>query len=171
MHQLVHGLVYAESPEDAYTTARDEVFETVVTEGAADHYALFNEDLDRSPIDRWSDVPAVARVDDEEGRRLVERGWESSVDEYRKRFDRIEELLSSQDREAFWKDGMVHSDYAHEFRSLGQRRGMSTFLYDQNGEGVRHREHLERIEDAVDDLDLERYQNLELYVVPADLQY
>jgi hypothetical protein len=106
------------------------------------------------------------------GEELVDRGWDATTDSYQRSFDRVEEFLSTHDPQNFWEEQEIHMEYALDFQRIGQFEGPATFLYDQDGVGIRNRGHLESVRNYWTDLgDSEPYENLELYVVPADVHY
>lgn len=169
MHMLIRGLVYAENSGNAVQTAKHDVFFPLVEDGPFTSYLTFDEDrLGITGSDRWGDYPAAAEADSDLGQHLIEQGWQSTVDEYQRSFDRIQEFLDNHNREEFWRDEDVHSQYQSDFHHVSQNRGPATYLYDQDGNGIRHQTHLEKIRN------LSREENLdavELYVVPADARY
>lgn len=172
MHQLIHGLVYAESPDHALNEAKRDVFTPLVEQNLFDYFVTFDQDgLGVSGSDRWGELPAAASAESSQGRQLIEHGWEATVDEYERGFDRLQEFLDKYEPEKFWTDGDVHGEYVLDFHHLGQFKGEATFLYDQHGEGIRDRNHLERVENYWEDLGSQQYENLDLYVVPADVHF
>jgi hypothetical protein len=172
MHQLIHGLVYAESPDDALTEARYDVFTPLVEKNLFDYFVTFDQDgLGVSGKDRWGELPAATPAESEQGQELIQRGWEATVDEYRRSFDRLQDFLDDHEPEEFWNDGEVHGEYVLDFHRIGQFQGPATFLYDQNGDGIRDKAHLEQVENYWEDLETQQYENLNLYVVPADVHF
>lgn len=173
MHQLIHGLVYADSSEEALETARHDVFEPLVRRSVYDYVVTFDQDgRGVSGADRWGSLPPAVSVETDRGEELVDRGWEATTDSYQRSFDRVEEFLSTHDPQNFWEEQEIHMEYALDFQRIGQFEGPATFLYDQDGVGIRNRGHLESVRNYWTDLgDSEPYENLELYVVPADVHY
>ena len=172
MHQLIYGIVYGEDSESAVETASTSIFHPLVHRGEFDYFVTFDEPGQGvAGRDRWGDRPTVSPVDSEDGIELINRGWEATVSEYERSFDRIEEFLDSHDSEAYWQDESVHREYLLDFHRVGQFQGPGVFLYDPDGEGIQNRGHLDRVLDgeiASRDVDDE---NQELYVVPADVHY
>lgn len=174
MHQLIHGLVYETEAEAAVDAASVDIFEPLVDSREFDYFVTFDGSEGRSGSggDRWSDLPAAVRADTEKGEELIERGWEATVNEYERSFDRIEEFFEQHDVEEFWSDQEVHCEYSLAFNRVGEFAGSGTFLYDEDGQGIRDRGHLERVENEWGDgYGSVQHEDLELYVVPADVHY
>lgn len=87
------------------------------------------------------------------------------MQEYERALDQVEAFLDSHEHSALWEDESVHVEYSYPFYTVGQCAGPSTFLYDQHGQGVRNRGHLDRLCANTYDHDGA------LYVVPADVHY
>jgi hypothetical protein len=173
---LIRGLVHADSPDEALETAKLEVFTPLVDRGPFDYYVTFDADgRGVAGSDRWGNYPIVARADGADGEKLVEEGWQATVNEYEYSFDRVEEFLSSHDRSELWEDGDVHREYHYAFHTVGEFEGAHTYLYDEAGQGIRDRGHLQLIENAYEDLagpnTQNQYRDKDLYVVPADVHY
>lgn len=173
---LIRGLVHADSLEEALATAKDEVFTPLVDRGTFDYYTTF--DMDGGGVagaDRWGRYPAVVRADQPSGRELIRAGWEKTVEEYDTSFDEVEAFFDQHDRPAFWEDGDVHAEYCYAFHAIGEFAGPHTYLYDEAGQGVRDRGHLRLLESGYEELADETtknpYQDMDLYVVPADVHY
>jgi hypothetical protein len=143
----------------------------VVADGVFDYYVT--ADMDGCGVagtDRWGAYPAVVSADDEQGQELVEEGWQATVNEYNRSLDRIEEFLETCDRCELWEDEHTHWEYQYAFYRIGQFTGSSTFLYDEYGQGIRNRGHLDRAVsgDAATDANPEERT---VYVVPADVHW
>lgn len=163
---LIRGLVYSESEDEALFQAKTQVFDRLVEDHAFDYYVTADMDgRGVSGTDRWGEYPAAVPAATTEGRELIENGWEYTVDEYERALDQIEEFLEEYDRHALWEDESTHMQYSYPFHKVGQFQGPSTFLYDQHGQGIRSRGHLDRI------LENEHDYDGDLYVSPADVHY
>ena len=166
MHMLIRGLVYADDADEALVAAKADVFEPLVADGVFDYYVTADVDgRGVSGTDRWGDYPAVAPGDGDEGRDLVEDGWQYTVDEYDRALDQVEEFLDEYNRSALWTDGAAHMEYSFPFRKVGESAGPTTFLYERHGRGVCCRDDLDQL--LANDYD----RDGDLYVVPADVHY
>lgn len=167
MHQLIYGLVQSGSGDGALEDAKNRVFPMVVDAGDFDYFVTF--DVDGRGVageDRWGDLPVAAPVEEERGQELVDRGWDATVSEYERSFDRIQEFLNDHDVEDFWNNRNVHREYSLDFHKVGEYHGSSTFLYDEYGQGIRHRDTLDQLLE-----ESKTGEEEELYVVPADVHY
>lgn len=166
MHMLIRGLVYADDRDEALARAKSGVFDRLVADDVFDYYVTADMDgRGVSGTDRWGDYPAAVRADSDEGQKLVENGWAYTVDEYDRALDQVEEFLEEYDRSALWEDEATHMQYSYPFHKIGQFHGSATFLYDQHGQGIRSRGHLDRV------LANEHDYEGDLYVAPADVHY
>ncbi|MFD1514548.1 hypothetical protein [Halomarina rubra] len=164
MHQLIYALVSAPTPEQALSEAKS-VFDGLTGGDLSqapvfDYYVTFDESSSRvaGPA-RWGDRPTVARIDSPAGQRLLDSGWEATEREFYRTVERVREALSESSDEELMGDAMAR----HACRTLGAYRGPSVYLYDEHGQGIRHREALDRVLDA-DDEEL-------LWIVPADVHF
>jgi hypothetical protein len=111
----------------------------------------------------------------DDGQHLLESGWEATVAEYERSFAEIEEFIEEHDPEVFWQDVDVHNAYEFAFNRVGESVGPSTYLYDQDGQGIQTRDHLDQVlnhwDGLYDSLDENPLMEQELYVVPADAHY
>ncbi|MFB6076905.1 MAG: hypothetical protein ABEK12_02140, partial [Candidatus Nanohaloarchaea archaeon] len=137
--------------------------------GPFDYFVTADQDgRGVSGTDRWGDYPAAVPADTDTGEELIENGWEYTVDAYQRHLDAVEEFLDDHDPEALWADGDVHREYHYSFHRVGEYTGPGTFLYDQDGGGIRHRDRLDEIYSKQDP----GYDDgTDLYVVPADVHY
>ena len=168
MHMLIRGVVPAASPEDALSIAKHAVFDRLVRDDVFDYYVT--ADMDGRGVagtDRWGEYPAAVPADHEDGHEQVENGWQATIDEYELAFERIDEFLESCDRCNLWEDEATHIRYSYPFYKIGQFTGTSTFLYDQYGQGIRDRGHLDRVVTTPSS----NRSDETVYVVPADVHY
>ena len=147
------------------------LFEPLVRDSLFDYYVTFDQDGSGvAGRDRWGDLPVVAEAETEEGRDLIDDGWEYTTNEYEKSLESLEEFFEEHELSELWEEPSVHRDYHHNFHRVGEYRGPSTFLYDQDSQGIRHEGHLKKVLNHWDDLhdDENSYEEQDLYVVPAD---
>ncbi|WP_368280301.1 hypothetical protein [Halomarina oriensis] len=118
-----------------------------------DYYVTFDKSSSRvAGPGRWGDRPTVARVYSAAGQQLLESGWEATEREFHRTLGRVREALAACSDEELMGDAMAR----HAYRTLGAYRGPSVYLYDEHGQGIRHREALGRVLDAVDPLLVEQ---------------
>ena len=164
MHQLIYAVVTAPTPDQALSGAKC-VFDRLTGKDLSeapvfDYYVTF-DDASSSVAGpaRWGDRPTVVRLDSPAGQRLLENGWEATEREFHRSLGRVREALAEYSDEELMGDEMAR----HACRNLGAYRGPSVYLYDEYGQGIRHREALDRILKA-DDEDLR-------WIVPADVHF
>lgn len=172
MHMLIHGVVDAPDGGEALATAQTGVFDRLVRDGVFDYYVTADMDgRGISGTDRWGDYPTAVPSDSDEGEALVESGWQSTVAEYEAAFDRVDEFLEGCDRCDLWEDELTHWEYQYAFHRIGQFQGSSTFLYDEYGQGIRDRGHLDRVLAGDTTTPGANTEEQTVYVVPADVHY
>ncbi|MWG35023.1 hypothetical protein [Halomarina oriensis] len=163
MHQLIYALVSAPTAEQALSRAQS-VFDGLtgrdISEAPVfDYYVTFDDSSSVAGPARWGDRPTVARIDSPAGQRLLDSGWEATEREFHRTLGRVQEALAECSDEELMGDAMVR----HACRTLGAYRGPSVYLYDEYGQGIRHREALDRILDAEG--------KGPLWIVPADVLF
>lgn len=174
MHQLIYGLVRAESPNEGLERAKHEIFQSLVDDKVFDYYVTFDEDGQGvAGRDRWGDIPAAVAASTDDGRQRIDRAWDATVEAYWQSFKRVDEFLDAYDPSDYWTDENVYRQYQFDFNRIGELHGPGTYLYDQDGQGIRHKAHLRRVENAWGDIldGDDPYEDLSLYVVPADVHY
>jgi len=164
MHQLIDALVSASTAEQALSEATH-VFDGLTGGDLSqapvfDYYVTFDDDSSRvaGPA-RWDDRPTVARVNSPAGQQLLDSGWEATEREFHRTLGRVREALSECSDEELMGDAMAR----HACRTLDAYRGPSVHLYDEHGQGIRHREALDRVLGTDD--------KQSLWVVPADVHF
>lgn len=177
MDMMIRGLVYGNDEEEGLSKAKEDVFEPLVVDGPFDRYLTVDEDFEefaRRYADA-GDLPAVTRSTTDMGEALIGAGWEATVTEYRQSFARLREFLDEHDQHEFWYDADVNSEYSFDFRSIGEEQGSSTYLYDQDGQGLRTRDHLNQVLNHWDSnygsLDQNPLMEKNLYIIPAEVRY
>ena len=184
MHYVIRALVYAETPEEAIQTAKDNVFEKLVDpeyNTGFDYYTTFDhEGSCVSGKGRWGDLPAVVKADSKEGKRYIKEGWKYMCREQKYHMDKIRKWLK--------KGGTLHDlrsgDYKrtdgdmmrYHFNRIGQYAGDSYLLYDNAGDAIADKRHLKNVMEKWDSIygDKEKYvrnpyESLSTYVVLADI--
>tara|TARA_R100000306_G_scaffold11515_1_gene13649 strand:- start:170 stop:658 length:489 start_codon:yes stop_codon:yes gene_type:complete len=162
MHKIIRSIVYADSENKALSSARG-VFDRL-TEGQRpfDYYDMFNN----GGTSHWGrKYPAVARLDSRTGKRMVVDGWKFTIREMRQHLNRIRKMIDScKVSELLNDDPMLQYD----FFSIGDYNGASCWLYDDDGQGIKNRDHLNNTLNKWNDDEL---KGLDVYIVPADVHY
>jgi hypothetical protein len=153
MHYVIRALVYADTPEEALQTAKDDVFERLVhpeNNSGFDYYTTFeHEGSCVSGKGRWGDLPAVMRADSKEGKRYIKEGWKYMCREQKYHMNKI--------RKWFKKGGTLHDFRSgdekrtngnmlkYHFNRLGSYSGDTYLLYDNDGEAIDTKRHLKNV--------------------------
>jgi hypothetical protein len=167
MHQLSYALIPASTADDALDDARYVFNRLVDTTGhdptGFDNYRLFTDD-DRTTdlTTRWSDVPAVVRIDSEPGRELLDRGWEATQQAFERNLTKIKDSLNTYSEQQIQQNTDLVR--LHCLR-LGQATGPGVYLYDHNGNGIRDCVRLETL--LTEDFPVDCSH----WIVPADVYY
>ena len=163
MHMVIYALVEASTQDDAVATGKT-VFDRLVGAdphaGAVfDYYVCFDEENTTvAGKARWGDLPAAAPVDSDDGRDLLDRGWEATKEEFERNLERVKEAIDELSDEEIMRDENLAR---HAFHQVGAYDGPSVFLYDQHATGIRHRGQLDRLLEESEDL----------WIVPADVHF
>ena len=140
MHQVIHALVDAQTRGDALGVARGSVFDRLV--GATresrrefDYYVTFDEeDTTVAGKARWGDLPVAARLNSEEGRGLLARGWNATKAEFERNLQHVRDGLATHSDEQIMADTDL---VRHHCANLGAYAGPLIHLYDEFGNGIR----------------------------------
>lgn len=163
MHMVIYALVEASTEDEALSAGRvvfDRLVGAVPNAGAVfDYYVTFNEEgTTVAGKSRWGELPVAAPVDSEDGKELLDSGWEATREEFERHLDRVKVGLEELSDEEIKRDEDL---VRHAFHQVGAYDGPSIFLYDEHGCGIRDRERLDDILDESDDL----------WIVPADVHF
>ena len=163
MHQIIYALVEASTRDEALAVGRsvfDRLVGTSPEYGAVfDYYVTFDDDSTSvAGKARWGELPIAEPIDSDSGQELLERGWEATKQEFERNLERVREGIQDFDTEAIMRDQEL---IRHACYNLGAYRGPSVFLYDEFADGVRHREHLDRVLET----------GGQMWIVPADVHY
>jgi hypothetical protein len=177
MHQVISAIVYAEDKEEALDNAKG-IFDGLVEEGVFDYYRTFDEDGSGiSGRDRWGDLPVCAEADSQEGKKLIDDEMKYTKDEFMENIKKIRETLSKFSDEDLFSRDEDNSDvnlFRYHCYWIGQHKGTSVWLYNDDGDGIRSEEELNRALDKYVDLYKEEgeenpYTDDTVWVVPADV--
>ena len=109
MHQVIYALVTASTTDEALSRAAD-VFDQLVgtaphTEAVFDYYMTFDDDSTTvAGSARWGDLPVAVPVASEDGRELLERGWQATTREFERNLERVREGVDDLDAAAIMRD-------------------------------------------------------------------
>lgn len=160
---VIYALVEASTEDEALATGKS-VFDRLV--GAEphscavfDYYVTFEEeDTTVAGKARWSDLPTATLVESDEGQELLNRGWDATKEEFERNLERVKKALDDLTAEEIMRDENL---VRHAFHQVGAYEGPTIFLYNEYGNGIRHRGQLDR--------PLE--QGEELWIVLADVHF
>jgi predicted RNase H-like HicB family nuclease len=163
MHMLIYAIVEASTSEEALARGKA-AFDRLVgahpdARPVFDYYVTFDEQTSEvaGPA-RWGQRPAAAPADSTAGRDLIEAGWETTATAFEENLQRVKDALEAySDAEIRRNEDLTR----HAFYEVGAYRGPTVALYDEAANGIRSREHLDRL--------LEECE--EPWVVPADVHF
>jgi len=177
MHMLICAIVYACDEEEALEKG-ETIFGELVERGTFDYFGMFDDDTPPSPKERWGNVPAAVNIQHPDAKKLIDNAMDNTWKEFKENITIVRKLLDAYtDEEIFEEAAAVKKlgkkfdpiDIArHYFYCIGQYEGPSIFLYDNDGVGIRTREHLKNVLNKWDD---EKYKGLDIWVVPADVHF
>ena len=152
MHMVIRALVYAKTKEEALVNAK-EVFDRLTeNQHPFDYYVTFDQNgLGSAGKDRWGKKPVAVKVNSKEGKKLLEEGLEFTKKEFMDNLKNVRAALIFKEGEAEVDDETLFNE-RHQFPGLrypcyciGQYRGSSVWLYDNDGEGIRDPGHLKDV--------------------------
>ena len=171
MHMLICAIVYARDEEEALERG-ETIFESLVERGIFDYFD--------SPKERWGDVPAVVNIEHPDAKKLINDAMDKMWRNFKENITVVRKLLDAYtDEEIFEERAKVEKISSQEgfdpiriaryyFLCVGRYEGPDVFLYDDDGEGIRTHEHLKNVLNKWDD---EKYKDLDIWVVPADVHF
>jgi len=165
MHMIIRNMVYANSEKEALSVARENLQNLCEGQHPFDYYDLFDE----GGSTYWGDrCPEIALLDSPEGRKMVVEGWSATLRDMRQHLKEILKLTRGKKVTEVMRD--IRKDWLqYHFKSVGDYRGESVWLYDHDGEGIKDRRHLNNV---LNKWGNEReYMDKKVYVVPADVHY
>ena len=185
------AIVYARDEEEALERAR-RIFHNLVERGYIDYYVLFNEENPVAGKARWGNLPVVARADSPEGQRLIKEGMDATWREFKENITIIRRILNEfSDEEIFEErpsklnqivselknddDSIRHLSWIryHLFKCSGYADTHAVWLFDNDGEPIENKGHLEDVLNKWNCVHKEKnpYEDLEIFVVPADVHW
>lgn len=196
MHMVIRAIVYAKDKEDGIEKAT-EIFDRMCgDDGNApfDYYNLFDDEF---AVDRWGKKSAIARADSEDGKKLIQEGFEFGKNNFKKNILMVRNWLDTHtDEELFNEDRsekcekcerlkkeypqqhyLEHDMFKHICHCIGMYKGASHWIYDNDGEAITNEEHLKNVlskwakyNDSNPKM-RDEFKGLNVYVVPADVHY
>ena len=137
MHMIIRNIVYATSKREALDKAESNMYHMIGDDGNApfDYYTTFNT----GASSYWGDkYKPVSKLTSKEGRKLVCDGWKSTLEEIRRHVKAVKKHFIGKSPVDFLASNNLH----HHLSQLGEYRGSSCWLYDDDGEGIKKRSHL-----------------------------
>ncbi|WP_137283743.1 hypothetical protein [Halorussus salinisoli] len=147
MHQIIYALVEASTQEEALAKAKTSFSRLVgvgpEAGGVFDYYVTFDDDTSMvAGKARWGELPVVALLESQEGAELLKRGWNATKEEFKENLEQVQEAAEEFSIEEFMHDKNLARHACH---CLGAYSGPSIYLYDEFGDGIRNREHLDHV--------------------------
>ena len=179
MHQVINAIIYANSGKDAIEHATEIFNQLTVNEEPYDYYNLFNSSYATS---RWGQRATCSNVANGRGLGIVNKAWKLTEKEIKYNLDIVRKHLELYDNQDFidgsyelpegaeWSAHMV----LHFMYSASKYTGSTYFLYDNDGEAIRNRHHLDNVLDKWSCLYKDKpnpYQDKKIWVIPADVHY
>ena len=194
MHMLIGVLVFSKTEEKAIKKARDIVDNLTGDDKPFDYSTFFTpeEDSPSSGASRYGNRKPAMLVDSLEGRELTEKLLGYTKQELFENLEKVRSGLSVLTPEDVWNGTSKterssnpaskenHIEYGpgmfrYYCREVGQYKGSSIFLYDQDGEGIRDQQHYDNVMDKWEllykDESENPYKDLDLYIVPVDVHF
>jgi len=174
MHMLVRIIVHAEDEKQAFTKAENALNELAKGEKYFDCYSTFDNELTRDSYVDWCHLPPVMLASSPEGKYFIERGWEITVEGFMEAFKQVKlavKYLSPQeimertypeDLSANIKKKINVLSIRVYFEQLSNLPGYPKYLYHEH-DAILSKSDLE--------LALKPEEELNVYVIPADVHY
>jgi hypothetical protein len=182
MHMVIRAIVYSKYKDGALDEARS-VFEKLVDNGDPfDYYQMFDsEGTSVSGRGRWGKLTPVAKVDSKAGKKLIDEGMKYTRDRFNIAIKAIKEGIANYTENELFEDekakvnGMLGM-FKYYCHVIGNYRGPSVYLYDNDGEGIRNKGNLKDVlskwKCIYEDVGKENpYKDMSVWVVPADVHY
>lgn len=179
MHMVIRAIVYAKTKEEAMKKAH-EVFSTLAGEDGQpfDYYTTFDDtEAKVSGRARWGAIPYCVQASSKTGKELIKQGMQATYREFIKNMKIIRKVLAKQsNRQIFESQQWDRYMIKYRLRAAGECRGCHTWLYDNEGEGIRSSEHLRNVLSKWRCLYEEQgktnpYKDDKVWVVPCDVHF
>jgi hypothetical protein len=189
---VINALVYAHDKEEALNLA-EHIFENMVGDSHSfDYYTMFREKDDGHTVsgsDRWGKIPACMDVTSKRGKKELDGAWKATARDFKDSMSKVrkalsiftdEELLETEydtkkpETEEEKDKHYIRSMFRFYCRNVGQYCGSSCWLYDQDGEGIKTKKHLDDVLNKWVNLDGKVSDDLKekkIWIVPADVHF
>ena len=191
MHMLIAFIVYANSPEEAFSHEKS-LADELVSKNVFDYCLSFYYDY---AIQRWGEIPPILEANSKEGKQLIQRLMDRTWNEFKVNIGVIRKLLKDftdeeifeeapselkqiaaglqNNEDEFWPLRINRAFFLDCARFLGSH---SVFLFDNDGEPIATRRYLKCVLNKWDHVykDMKRpnpYADKKIYVVPFDAHY
>jgi len=171
MHMIIRNIVYATSKQEALDKAEDNMYYMIGDDGNApfDYYSTFNTGANSYWGDKYK---PVSTIKSKEGRKLVCDGWRSTLQEMRQHVKSVKKHFRGKSPIDFLESNYLQ----YHLSQLGEYRGSSCWLYDDDGEGIKRRKHLNNVLSKWDEMykvkgEVNPHKNDSIFVVPADVHF
>lgn len=183
MHMVIRVIVGAADDEEALEQAK-ETLGTLVERGDFDYYTTFDMDgHGMAGKDRWGELPVVASIESEEGKKLFEDGFKYTEKNFKEAITKVRKLLQRYTDDEIFEESCVHEEVAsklsgetegelgdlhmaHYFlASAGMRYPWDTYLWSEEGEQIEKRHTLKYI------IEWHEKEKKKTFVVPADVHH
>lgn len=161
MHQVIRVIVYAHSEKEALFKGK-EILETLCGNGKEFiSYTTFDDkNATDSGMARWGKLPIVARADSDNGRKLIDEGFQFTKNEFLRSIKEIRKFIQEKTNEELFEEN--GSLFKERMYWIGRSKGANIWLYDSKGVGIRDTSHLNQA--------LEK-KDFDIWVVPADVTF
>ncbi len=177
MHMIIRNIVYANSESEALSVAKNNFSSLCEGQYPFDYYNTFDE----GGTSYWGDrLQPVSHITTTEGRKLLVDGWRNTLRDMRSNLRVIQKLTEGKKTTEIIRD--IRKDWLqYHFKAIGDYYGESVWLYDNDGEGIKDRSHLNNVLNkwSTDNHYKHesrahwhrQYKDLDVYIVPADVHY
>ena len=164
MHSLVGIIVYSTDEESALKQAK-EIMKEHEEQNYFDCYQTFDEE-DHG----FGDLPTVMKAESTEGRIFINCLMGYTMQQFFEGLSVVRKVLSSKTDWEIWESRHDPEMIRFRFNMLGSYGGSTINLYDNDGEGIQERGHLNNVLDKWECLPESHaeYESLTIYVVPVD---
>jgi len=180
MHILIRAIVYGKDKEEGLEQARS-IFERLCEcQHPFDYYSMFDEEnFGKRAKDRWADLPAITLAKSKKGKELIREGMDLTKKFFMHYIKKVRKILDEckNDEELFEQRYInIDKDIRWNCYLLGENRGPFTYLYDNDGEGIKSPSHLKDVLNKWKSIyegkgKSNPYKDKKIWVVPADMHF
>tara|TARA_R100001082_G_scaffold105683_1_gene77963 strand:+ start:194 stop:688 length:495 start_codon:yes stop_codon:yes gene_type:complete len=164
MHMVIRNIVYANSESEALSISHSN-FDNLCEGGRPfDYYDTF----DNGGTSYWGrKLSPTSKINTEEGRKLIVDGWRNTLRDMRYHLQEIQKITENKSALEIIKS-LKHNHLQYHYKSIGDYRGSGVWMYDNDGEGIKSRKHLDNV---INKWGANEYRDKDIYIVPADVHY